>query len=133
MPAAIAIPLITAAASTGAGIDANHASNSAANRAAGVQSNTANHAADIESKSAADALQFQREQEAERQKEWQSTQDRNYGIYQDETNYGRAQTAQRYANLAPYRNLGTGAIAQLMQPINQRPAPGSVAALMGKG
>lgn len=96
-----------------------------------TQNRANNRASALEQQSAAAQLQFLREQEAQRAKEWQATQDRNYGIYQDETQYGRAQIAQRYGDLAPYRNLGTKAIGQLLQPIVQRPAPGSLATMMG--
>lgn len=130
MPIAAITPavatLLAGGAAAGAGVYAAHAAGSSANKAAQYQATTANQAAQIESQSAADALAFQREQEAQRQKEWQSTQDRNYGIYQEERDYRRG-------NLRPYQQLGTRAIGQLLQPIVQRPQPGSVAALMGRG
>lgn len=94
---------------------------SAAMQSAAAQIAAANHAADLQAQAAAEALAFERSQAAQQQQNWQTTQDRNYGIYQTQQ-----------ANLAPYRALGAGAIAQLMQPIRQRPAPGgSVAGMMG--
>lgn len=116
MPAAIAIPLITAAASTGTSLYAAQRQGSGANRAAQLQTDAANHAADLEAKSAADALTFAREQEATRRGEFQTTQDRNYGLYQEQQ-----------ARLSPFRRLGAGAVAQLGQPIPR----GTIGAYMG--
>ena len=84
-----------------------------------------NRAADLEAKSAQDALAFAREQETARQKEWQSTQDRNYALW-----------LQQRRDLSPYRRLGTGAIGQLAMPIprtpTDRPDPNTLAGLVGR-
>lgn len=73
MPAAVAIPLITAAVTAGTSIAGAKMSSSAAKkagetqaasaeRAAQLQTEAANHAADLQAKAAAEALAYQKEQ-----------------------------------------------------------------------
>lgn len=77
----------------------------------------ADKAAELEAEAARQSLAFLKDQEAARQREFQSTQDRNYGLYQDQQ-----------ARLEPYRRAGAGSIGQLMQPI---PRGNSIGSLMG--
>lgn len=98
-------------------------SSGAATRASRHQMNAANQAAEIEAAAAREALAFEREREARRQKEFEMVQDRNYGLYRE-----------AQARLEPYRALGRGAIGQLMKPIPRpttQPNPNSIGALMG--
>lgn len=117
MPAAVAVPLITAGVAGGASIYGAHRASRSSDRAAQYQTQQANYAADLEAKAQAEALAFLKEQEAARRREWQMTQDRNYQLYQE-----------REERLSPYRRFGAGAIAQMGQPI---PRAGSLGARMG--
>lgn len=114
MPAAIAIPLLAAAASTGTAAYVAHEQSSAAEKSARLQTDAANRAGELEAAGASDALSFAKQQEAARQKEWQAAQDLNYTIW-----------ARRQRNLQPFVNFGTGALTQLGQPIPRyTPQPG---------
>lgn len=126
MPAAIAVPLIVGAASAGASVYASKKNASTGERAARYQTDAANHAADLESIASQQQLDFVKQQEAQRQKEWQATQDRNYSIYQDETRRDDDRYNAQVARREPFRQFGVGAIAQLGQPI-----PGSLGAMIG--
>lgn len=83
--------------------------NRANSRSVQAQIDAANHAADLQAQSAADALAFQKEQEATRKAEFDETNQRNYGLEQD-----------RLARNAPFLNTGQNALRQLLQPIRQR-------------
>jgi hypothetical protein len=138
MPAAIAVPLIVGAASAGASVYASRAGSSAAKRGAQLQTNSANYAADLEAKANQRALEFTQAQEAQRQKEFQITQDRNKVIYdaemaRDQSRYDdqQARYTTRRNDLAPYRAFGAGSLAQLAQPIPRAGGPGSLGARMG--
>lgn len=74
-------------------------------------------AAQLNAEATQRALDFTKEQEAERKREWEATQQRNYELYQEQQ-----------ARLEPYRRFGRGSLAQLGQPIY---APGSLGARMG--
>ena len=79
--------------------------------AAQLQSDAATRAGDLSAKAAEDALSFSKATEAERQREWEATQQKNYQIYLDQQK-----------RMQPYRNMGLGALAQMGQPIPQMPA-----------
>lgn len=128
-PAGMAIAtLIGGTATAGAAAYGAHSNSSAANRSAAYQSQQAKYAADLEAKASADALQFAKEQEAQRQKEWMLTQDRNRAIYDAEVGRDDLRYQTRQNNLAPYRQFGAGSLGQLMRPI---PGVGSLADRMG--
>lgn len=76
-------------------------------------------AAALQSKSAADQLQYLKDVEAERKKEFDASEARNYGIYQDERDYDRNVFNQRQARLSPYRAIGSNALAAFGRPIGQ--------------
>lgn len=118
MPAAVAVPLITAGVSGAAAVGGAALSSRGMRKASDAQTSAANRAAELEAKSASDALTFQREQEEQRRKEWQATQDRNFGLWQA-----------REGELQPYRAFGRGALAQLAQPLAYK--PGSLGDRMG--
>src|SRR4029077_10670848 len=81
MPAAVAIPLIVAAASAGGGVAAAKIQSNAAKRAAKAQTDAANHAADIQSQSSDKSLDFEKQQAAEDQRRYEEAQKLNYGQY----------------------------------------------------
>lgn len=122
--------LISGLASGGAGVFGAHAQTSAAQSAAKLNVDSANHAADLESTANAQALQFQKDREIERQKEFDRAQQQNYDIYQNETAYTRSQNAAQTARRAPFVNAGTGALGQLLTPINQNRPSGTVGGLL---
>lgn len=121
MPAAILIPAIASVAAGGAAAGAavygSKKSSSAAKSAAQYQTSSANYAADLESKAADRALEFTKQTEAQRLKEWQITQDRNKAIYDQETAREQGRYNDLQARMQPYRNFGAGALGQLSQPI----------------
>lgn len=91
--------------------------------------NSANRdAAQISAQANTDALQFQREQLAQQQKQFDETQARNYGLYQEQNTYDRGLNAQRQARLAPYQQMGVGTLGQLTRPPQRM---GTVRDLMG--
>jgi hypothetical protein len=77
MPAAVAIPLITAGASAGASLAAGKMGSSAANSAAKAQG-----------ASNADALAFERQKDAEDRQQFDRTQRANYDMYLNKYNVG---------------------------------------------
>jgi len=87
--------LASPAISAGSQLWATHSANKASQRAA-----------ELEAQAAQAALDFAKQQEEERKREWQQTQDRNYQIYQDEQK-----------RLEPYRRFGRNSLFQLSQPI----------------
>lgn len=91
-----------------------HTQANASRDALNAETTATDRATAAQAKANADALQFQKDVEARRQLEWQTTQDKNFALYNDSL-----------ARLAPFRNLGTGAVAQLGQPI-----PRSLGALL---
>lgn len=105
------------AIATVGGIYANRAQTSAARDAADAQTRAANYAADIQGQGAAAQLEFLREQEATRRREFEETQSRNFALAQEEQGYTRGLDARRYENLEPYRRVGVGSLYQLGQPI----------------
>lgn len=118
MPAIAAAPVFYAAVAGGAAtLGKAYMDSRSAKSATKAQVEAANNASAIEAKSAQDALDFAKEQEAARQREWQSAQDRNYGIY-----------LQQRKDLEPYRRLGAGAIGQMARPI---PRSGSLGQMIG--
>jgi len=64
MPAAVAIPLITAGVSAGASLAGAKMASGGANRAARAQAQAANYAADVQGRSTSEALDFQKQQAA---------------------------------------------------------------------
>lgn len=80
----------------------------AAKQAAQIQANANTQAAQMQAKSAADALAFEQQQAGVAQGNFQNTQAFNRSVY---TNQQR--------NLAPYRAIGAGSIAELARPIGQ--------------
>lgn len=74
MPAIVVASIIGAAATTGATVYATRKSG----QAAALQTQTANHAADVQGQGAAAALQFQKEQAARDQAQFETTQHANY-------------------------------------------------------
>jgi hypothetical protein len=98
--------IIAAGAMTGGQIASAHMGNKA-NAKAG----------NLEAQAAHEALDFARQQEDERKREWEAAQQRNYEIWQG-----------RERNLQPYRQAGAASLGQLAQPI---PGAGSLGALMG--
>lgn len=135
MPAAVAIPLISAAVTAGGAVTSSALASRSAGRAAKLQTDAANRAGDLSASATDRALQFQREQESERQKEWQATQQRNYEIYQQEQAYQHQQDQQQLNltlgqmaytqgqradtlnRVAPYRQAGVGSLRQLASPL----------------
>jgi len=78
MPAAVAIPLITAAASTGASIVGAKLSSNASKNAAKTQVDAANKSGELQAQSAREALDFQKAQAAEDARRFETTQRSNY-------------------------------------------------------
>lgn len=118
MPAAVAIPLITAGIGAGATVAGSAIATHGSTKAADLQAQAAQHAADLEAASAKEALAFQQQQAALAQKHYQDTQAFNRSVY-----------AAQQARLAPYRAYGTGALTQLSHPM----APGSTAPFVPSG
>ena len=140
------MPAVPAIIMAGANIAGTALSAHSQNSVARQQAAAAERAAQIQAKAEADALAFQREQEAARQREWQQTQDYNAQQYAQEFGYQQQQDALRQQNLqdqiarrAPFRQLGLNAMGQLLQPVTQRvpagslPTPGTAGALLGGG
>lgn len=116
----------TAAASAGSSIYAANKTASTAQASAATQAAAANRAAELEAQSSSSALDFTKQQEAERQAEWNATQARNFQIHQDDVAREQGRYDALQARLEPYRRFGAGAVSQMGQPI-----PGSMGALMG--
>lgn len=93
----------------GASLIGQRMQNTANTRASDAQRDAANYAADLEHQSAQDVLAFQKEQEAQRQKEWAQTQQRNWELEQA-----------RLARAEPFRQAGVRSLGQLLMPIRQR-------------
>lgn len=131
-------PLLTAVAPAAIGAVASiwggKNQSGAARTAASHQTTAMQRAAEIEAQAAREALAFERDREARRQKEFDLTQERNYGIYQDGLRRDDERYQTRRSDLAPYRALGRGSIGQLMKPI-PRPQPQgqTIGSLMGGG
>lgn len=106
MPAAVAVPLITAGVTAGTNIFGAHQQSQSADRAARMQTQAANQAAQLQAQAAENALRFQQEQAAIAQRNFLNTQGFNRKVYTDQQ-----------ARLSPYRQAGQGAIAQLGMPI----------------
>ena len=120
MPGIAAAPFFWGSVAAGAGaVGAAALGSRSAGKSARVQADSANRAGEIEAAAARETLAFEKEREAQRRKEFQMVQDRNYGLYQE---------AQQ--RLAPYRQLGRGAVGQLMKPI-PRPGQRTIGSLMG--
>lgn len=96
---------------------AARSANNAADRAAQLNSAAALRAAELESQGNAEQLAFLKSQEAERQREWQQTQDTNMGLFRE-----------REGRLAPYRALGPQSLGQLLMPI---PRTRTLGAMLG--
>lgn len=128
MPPLVAASIIGAVGTGAATAIGARSSSRSAQRAADYQTQQARYAADLEAKASADALAFAKEQEAQRQKEWMLTQDRNRAIYDAEVGRDDQRYQTRQNNLAPYRQFGAGSLGQLMRPI---PGVGSLADRMG--
>lgn len=113
MPAAIAIPALATLAAggvaAGASIYGARANSAAARAAARYQRDSANYASELEAQAADKALQFAREQEAQRRKEYYKTEERNFQLRE------------------PFRQFSLGALAQAGKPIYQ---PGGLAGLI---
>lgn len=129
MPAAVAIPIITGAMGAGAAVYGANKQSAGARAAAASQASTANYAADLESKAAADQLTFAKQQEAERQAEWQKTQGQNQSNYLADVARQQGNIDAKVGRLSPYINWGYGSIGQLMQPTPNR--PGSLRSRIG--
>ena len=110
--------VIGAGIGAGASMYAAKKQNQAAREGARVTSSAATHAADLEANAALQALAYQQQVEATRRQEFETTQDRNYALWQ-----------RRESQLQPYRDLGRGALGQLMRPI-PRADPNSLGALL---
>lgn len=121
----MAAPLLVAAAPAAisglASIFGGKQQSRSVSNAAQQQTQANNYAADLEAQSAQDALAFAREQEEQRKREWEMAQERNWQVY-----------LQQREDLAPYRQLGAGSIAQMARPIYSKPKPGSIGALAGR-
>lgn len=129
MPAAIAIPLITSAASAGATIYGASRASGAAKRSAQYGMQQANYAANLEAQAADKALAFAKEQEAARQQEFKATQDRNYQLWQADQAREQGRYDDLQSRMQPYRRLGAGAVGQMMHlPVS---LPGTLGARMG--
>ena len=142
MPAIVAAAIITAGVGAGTAVYGSRSASRAADKSRKFQIEGANAAAEIEAKAAADVLQFQRDQEAQRRKEHEATEAKNWEIYQEELAFDRAMAAddrsfsreqvgfnreqveQRYEDLEPYRRFGVGSLAQLGRPIQNIPQYG---------
>lgn len=121
MPAGAAAPFFWGAVVGTAGAVGSAAIGSrSADRSARAQTQAANQAANLEAQSARDALAFEREREAARQREFREVQDRNYALYREAD-----------ARLQPYRQLGRGALGQMMRPLPRPHDPGSLGSMMG--
>lgn len=106
MPAAVAIPLITAGASATTQLVGAKMQSKSASKAADVQTQAANRAAEMEAEAAKQQLAFQQQQAQLAQQNYMDTRNFNRQVYTDQQ-----------ARLAPYRRFGEGAIAQLGRPI----------------
>lgn len=130
MPAAVLIPAIATLAgggvAAGASIYGAKKTSSTAQAAAQNQAAQAKYAADLEAQGNANALAFAQQQEAERAKEFQQTQQQNLGLFQQDQARQQANLDARTTRLAPYTQFGAGAIGQLGRPI---PAGGSIGAM----
>lgn len=104
---------VGAAVSAAASAYAAHRSSKANTYATQMGTEAANRAADLEAKSAEEALAFAKEQEATRRREFEQTQQQNYGMW-----------LKQREDLSPYRRLGAGSVLQLAQPIPRRPVTG---------
>lgn len=80
----------------------------AAVQAAQIQAKAAQQAAEMQAQAAQQALQFQQQQDAQAQKNYTDTTAFNRGVYNTQQ-----------ANLAPYRAIGVGSLADLARPIGQ--------------
>jgi ribonuclease HI len=127
MPVAVATG-IAGIAGAGASVYGSKKSSRAAKTAAQYQSNQANYAADLEAKAAAASLEFAKQQEAQRAKEFADTQARNKAIYDAEVTRDQGRYDQRQSGLAPFRQFGYGSLSQMAQPI---PRTGSLGSMMG--
>lgn len=113
---------VGAGAAAGAGIYGARKNSQSADKAVKYQTQSANYAADLEAKASDRALAFATEQEAQRRREHEQTQARNYEIYMRED-----------ARKQPFRDFSVGALAGLSKPIyapGTRPPGGSIGALM---
>lgn len=81
MPAAVAIPLLTAGAAAGGKIVGAAISSSASKDAAQQQTQAANYGADKQYQATEDSLAFQKQQAAVDQANWEATQHANYNQY----------------------------------------------------
>lgn len=130
MPIGVGTAMVIAGgASAGASAYGAHKQASSANKSARLQTDAANQAAVLTSADTDKALQFQRDAEAERQREWKATQDRNYQIYQTEQAQTLGELAARRGRVAPFAQAGYGALRQMAQPIPGVPQGGTLADL----
>jgi hypothetical protein len=131
MPAPILIPalasVIGGGAAAGAAVYGAKKNSKAAETAARYQTQQANYGADLEAKSAQAALDFAKQQEAQRHAEFQSTQDQNYQLWLAEQAKDDGRYNDRRARLDPYAQWGVGAIGQIMRPIPGSGSIGSIA------
>jgi len=88
-------------------------SNNAQQYAIDQQIQATNRAADLQAKSAADALAFEKQKEADAQRQFESTQKQNYDIWAAETAYQKELEAAKRARLQPFVNLGVGSLGQM--------------------
>lgn len=95
-------------------------------QAARYQQQSANYAADLEAKSTAAALEFAKQQEAQRAKENADIQARNKAIYDAEQAREQGRYDTRQGQLAPFRQFGYGSLGQLAQPIPRVGSLGSM-------
>lgn len=128
MPPIVAASIIGAVGTGATAAITSRSSSRAAKSAAQYQSNQANYAADLEAKSAAAALEFAKQQELTRAKEFADTQARNKAIYDAETARDQGRYDERRSGLAPFRQFGYGSLGQLARPI---PRVGSLGSMMG--
>lgn len=134
MPAAVAIPAIATAVAGGsaaaASIYGSRKASKASEAAARYQTQQANYAADLEAKAAAEALKFARETEDTRRREFQQTQERNYGLHLADLAREDRLIAERRARNDPFRNFSLGALGGLQKPLyapGTRPQGGLIA------
>lgn len=85
----------------------------AADRGLQAELDAQNHAAELQAQSAREQLDYLKETEAQRRKEFEATEARNFGIYQE-----------GQQRLAPYRTMGVNALARFGKPITVGSAMG---------
>lgn len=86
---ALAVAAVPAAISAVGSLFGGKSQSKATTQASNASIAAAQRAAELQAQSAAEALAFSREQEAARQREWQTTQDTNYNIWKTENDWNK--------------------------------------------